>query len=465
MKITQSAERKIIEDFVSEIRKRRHATTKPSKTVIDFRSWKSDGVELTIYSVPLDLLRYRKDNGRIASNVLSYKRETGPLSETDQESQKILAGFLEKKDPDKTLELQNLIYAGGQDTPAIVTCDGFLIDGNRRRLVLDKLREKYPHRADFKMMKVVFLPGPDDKGQGGPPTQLEIEKIENRLQLQSDGKAVYSGFDAALSIRQKEQRGYPLEEQLRDDPQYASLDDRAFRRVVKNKRRELLEPLECIDRYLKQFARPGLYHTISKGLGDREGRWQAFIDYNKFYTNTLKNDRKRQACGIDENETGDIEDAAFKIIRLRDLAGTAKVHMVMRDMPKYCKRAKKHILAISNKVKDDISDEEKYTSSGALRPIDEQDKIWAASVQRDIIYNIQKAVKTSTLEAEKETPIELLRAALKKLEHDQMDISSISVNDHKTARNLVRKIKDAAQKIESSIYDAQKNLKKLLAKK
>ena len=70
-------------------------------------------------------------------------------------------------------------------------------------------------------MKVVLLPGSGE--QGGAPTKKEIEKIENRYQLQSDGKAGYSGFDAALSIRQKEKRDFPIEEQLRDDPQYAAL--------------------------------------------------------------------------------------------------------------------------------------------------------------------------------------------------------------------------------------------------
>ena len=463
MKITQSVEREIIEDFAKEIVKRRTRTAKPSKTVIDFRSWKRDGVEREIFNVPLDLLRYRKDNGRIASNVLSYERGSGHLRETDQESQKKLAEFLEEKDPDKTIELQNLIYAGGQDTPAIVTCDGFLIDGNRRRLVLDKLQTQYPQRPDFEMMKVVFLPGPDE--EGGPPTLLEIEKIENRLQLQSDGKADYYGFDAALSIRQKEQRGFPLEEQLRDDPQYMSLDERSFQREVKKKRQDLLAPLECIDRYLSQFSRPGMYNSISKGLGDRDGRWQAFLDYSNTYHRVLENPKKRLEFGIDENEVGDIEDAAFKIIRLRDLAGVTKVHTVMRNFPKYCKHAKKEILAISNKVRDDISDKEKYTPTGEPKSIEEQDKLWAASEQQTIIYNIKKAETIRNRETEKETPIELLKAALNKLKHEQMNISNISINDYKVARDLAADIQRTTKEIEGSIYQAHKDLKKLTSKK
>ncbi len=463
MTMTVSPPREIIKDFAAEIKKKKTSTAKPSKTVIDFRQEKNDGVEREIYNVPLELLRFRKDNGRIASDVLSYEKSLGPLVEVEKKAQQRLAEFLLGKDPDKTTELNKLIYANGQDNAAIITCDGFLIDGNRRRLVLEQLSREYPSDSKFQSMKVVILPGINE--EGGPPSLLEIEKIENRYQLQSDGKAEYYGFDAALSIRQKEQRGFPLEDQLRDDPQYRALEDKEFSKKVKKKRQELLEPLECIDRYLDQFGRPGLYSTISKGLGDKSGRWQAFIDYSTFYNN-VKNESKRQQMGIDEHEIGDLEDAAFKIIRLRDLAGIAKVHDVIRRLPKICRHSKKEILAISKDVEDDISEHEKTDEEGNLRPIDEQDNMWAAAGSREvIIHRVKKALQQDTYKEEKETPMTLLKAALKKLQHDRMDISAITISDHKEARDLASKIKAKAKELEGTIYKAQKKTKKLTTKK
>ena len=71
-------------------------------------------------------------------------------------------------------------------------------------MVMDKLSSSSKYCGDerFKTMKAVILPGKDDVG--GPPTLLEIEQIENRYQLQSDGKAEYYAFDRALSMRRKD---------------------------------------------------------------------------------------------------------------------------------------------------------------------------------------------------------------------------------------------------------------------
>ena len=96
----------------------------------------------------------------------------------------------------------------------------------------------------FEWMKVVILPGDDDEEQGGLPTIKEIEQIENRYQLQSEGKAEYSKFDRALSIRRKQEAGMSLEEQLRDDPSYAHLIPKEFKKKQTNYEEEFLKPLE-----------------------------------------------------------------------------------------------------------------------------------------------------------------------------------------------------------------------------
>ena len=46
----------------------------------------------------------------------------------------------------------------------------------------------------------------------------------------------------------------------------------------------------------------------------------------------------------------------------------------------------------------------------------------------------------------------LLEAALKKLNHDAMDLSAIEPKDHRKARNLAVDIQDRANAIESEIY-------------
>ena len=125
--MTKPVTREIIDDFAAEIEKRKTRTVKPSRTVIDFRTDKRDGVEREVFRVPIELLRFRKNNGRISSDVTDYEKNVGPLSETEDDHQRIIAEFLADKDPEKTEILRKSIIHSGQDKPAIITCDGFLI--------------------------------------------------------------------------------------------------------------------------------------------------------------------------------------------------------------------------------------------------------------------------------------------------------------------------------------------------
>jgi hypothetical protein len=217
--ITTDEPRFIIDDFVKVIQEtKRRQGPKPAKDVINFRDEKRNGFERDIEFVPVRHLRYRKENGRIASDVFDYEKSNGPLLEKDQNARDILGKFLEEKDPEKTDELIKSIEHYGQNEAAIITCDGFLINGNRRKMALEKLGKLNPGKSEYEFMKVVILPG---KGEpDGPPTPLEIEQLENRYQLQRDGKSEYYGFDQALSIRRKIERGYSLKAQLQDDPRY-----------------------------------------------------------------------------------------------------------------------------------------------------------------------------------------------------------------------------------------------------
>ena len=99
--ISQPATRIIISDFAEEISKRKIKSAKPSKTIINFRNDLVDKFERDIVKVPIYLLRFRKDNGRIASNVIDYENTSGTLDEGDEEVQDLLRKFLKIKDPEK----------------------------------------------------------------------------------------------------------------------------------------------------------------------------------------------------------------------------------------------------------------------------------------------------------------------------------------------------------------------------
>ncbi len=76
-RITKLKEREIIDNFAREIEKAKRPGPKPATAVIDFRTERADGHERPVYHVPIGLLRYRKDNGRISSDVSSYEKYNG----------------------------------------------------------------------------------------------------------------------------------------------------------------------------------------------------------------------------------------------------------------------------------------------------------------------------------------------------------------------------------------------------
>ena len=113
-KITKLRTREIVDDFARDIKEAKRESKPPREWVVDFRNEARDGKPRKVYDVPLELLRYRKDNGRISSDVLSYERDHSLLDETSKEAQNIIEGFLRKKDPERTEELKRNIMLYGQ---------------------------------------------------------------------------------------------------------------------------------------------------------------------------------------------------------------------------------------------------------------------------------------------------------------------------------------------------------------
>ncbi len=454
--ITIPKYREIIEDFASEIKKRRRRASPPRTAVINFREEHLKGIEREVWEVPLELLRYRKDNGRISIEVTSYEKLKGPLLESDRKTQEILASFLERKDPDLTEILIKSIRHSGQKEPAIITCDGFLINGNRRKLALEKLK--------MPTMKVIILPGNDD--EGGPPTLLEIEQIENRYQLQKEGKAEYYKFDRALSIRRKEQIGMTLEMQLRDDPQFVNLPEKEFKKKMQEYYEEYLEPLKCIDMYLSSIKREGLYDNISTSIADRKGRWQAFYDYSDSVESKLVDENKRiKFLGIEEDEIGIVRNIAFKIIRQREFPKLKKVHQIIRDLPKMLRRreSKESLFELKN-IDMDLPDKLKYDENGEELDFNKVDQIWISNNASTIIRQVKKAINLAEYEKEKETPIKLLKAAYDKLNHTDMNPQNAKIEDYKAACILAQQIRDRADVLRAEFASLEKMSKKFKVK-
>lgn len=461
-KNSKNQPRPIIEEFAKEIANARIEVS--NDKAIPFRDDKVKRKIRKAYKVPIELLRFRKDNGRIASDVLTWENSKGPLNETLDFAQATLKRFLELKDPEPTEELMNSLYKEGQDEKAVITVDGFLINGNRRKMAFERLLDKNPGNEKFKYLEVVILPGPNETEP--TTTQLEIEQLENRLQYHRRGEAVYYNFDKALSVKRKIELGMSIEEQLLDDSNYYNLSTSELKKKVREFDEEYLKPLECIDKYLEYLNRPGHYNTISEGRGDSEGRWQAFLDYYKLVYKKLNDEKQRIKLGIQEDEVGKIENIAFKIIRKRELTGlNKKAHQIMRDIPKLLSNAhsKKELFELA-KIDFQLPKEETTDEEG--KQVDEKTKdiIWGNKYAEQVIWRVKKAYDFFEQKKEHDTPIDLLNAALDKLNHSNMDITAVELDRLDEAMKLTREIQTRSNELEHLLYGVKKGKRKIKGK-
>jgi hypothetical protein len=456
MKILKDEPRKIIESFEKEINERKSKGPKPQTHVINFRNEQIQGKERPVYFVPINLLRYRKDNGRIADDVLSYELTHEKLDETTEETQAILRKFLKDKDDENFNILRKSIQKDGQTEPAIITCDGFLINGNRRKMVFEDLYSEDPKR--YSVMKVVILPSKKDIDEGGEPTLKEIELIENRYQLQKEGKSEYSGLNRALSTKRKIEVGITLEEQLRDDPINFGISDKEMKKAKEKYIKEYLHPLECADRYLDQIGRPGYYNSIS----DKDGRWQAFIDYSDFRYGKLIDTKWQIEKGVNEDEIGDIEDIAFKIIRKRKIDNVSKrLNDIMRDLDDLLAvpDAKRCLYDIGKNVSHNIADKDKYDKDGNEKTLDDIDKLWGENNNQIFMHKVKLAYEHYREQSEIDTPLGLLEGAYRKLTHKLMIVENIPIENLKKFVLLAEKVRDRVEELKDEAWPILKDSK------
>ena len=93
----QDKTREIIDDFAQEIQRKKVEASPAESTRIDFRNGIAENREEIVYKVPLDLLRFRKENGRISSSVKTHERVIGLLDRADSAAQSMLRKFLREK--------------------------------------------------------------------------------------------------------------------------------------------------------------------------------------------------------------------------------------------------------------------------------------------------------------------------------------------------------------------------------
>tara|TARA_B110000971_G_C20004116_1_gene498275 strand:+ start:571 stop:1923 length:1353 start_codon:yes stop_codon:yes gene_type:complete len=158
--------------------------------------YKGETRNLNFYELDLDLLRFNYVNGRIGSEVMEHKQIHGrDLKDMDyKEANEIVFDWIWKKDLSSNKKSLTDIRQKGQIKPGVITRDGIIVDGNRRFMLLCKLKETYSSNKKF---KAIIL---DDTYEDGGDKELDIKLLETTLQLGEDEKVSYRPIEKYLTI-------------------------------------------------------------------------------------------------------------------------------------------------------------------------------------------------------------------------------------------------------------------------
>ena len=213
-----------------------------------------------VYKVPIKILSFNFENGRIASEKITLESKRGnKLDDEDEKDQELVGEILLNSQwyGKKATEQLKASLAIEQQEPAIVTWDGILLNGNRRAACLNSLF-KDTGKPQFKLINIVVLP------QAGVNELLDLE---NRLQLAKDFREKYGPVNERIRLRYlKEKRKMPMKEIINSVRQ--NWNEKQINSMI--------EEINLIDEFLKAAKKPNQYDEIlKKGVESFTGLIQA----------------------------------------------------------------------------------------------------------------------------------------------------------------------------------------------
>ena len=215
--------------------------------------WRDENLHLVVIKVETSFLRYNLENGRTRRNQSEYLNKNPMLphylfddpesNEAQNAQHEVLLDMVDEKG------LKSDILEEGQRQPAIITVDGYVINGNRRLAVLKE-------DGTQQYMDCVVLP------EDANPWNLYDLEVD--LQMAIDTKADYDWVNELLHIR------HGIVDLNKDEKTLAKL-----MKTTPQKIRLKLAMLDHIDLYLDWLGKPGNYYSI-------EDAEQAFIEIAKY---------------------------------------------------------------------------------------------------------------------------------------------------------------------------------------
>jgi len=410
-----------------------------------------------VYRISVDDLAFNKANGRIKAEVLEKEAELGrELDASNKEDQALIREILLGIRADENEKILEDLKKNGQIHPGIITCDGTVINGNRRKAIFEKLHGRTGEDL-YKYLDVQVLPS--------DITKRELWLIEAGIQLSTPQQLDYSPINHLLKLREGRLSGLEIDEMA------ARIYGVTEERLLAD-----LSRLELIDGFLKDFLeKPERYYLV-KQLNEH------FIDLQNILVWAARpRGNIKLNWAPDASDVNELKLVAFYYIRLR------MSHWRIRDLRdlfaskeswREVKQALKVDIQLTSEDRKkmglqpeggDSSEEDETGDSGdeSLKPktpVEEKDiqeeAVWR-EVHEDKLKNYyQDAKESKEILRDTERPLALVTRALRII--DAIPLDKRKLNDPEiddVLRQIIEKINVLRKAIKTQKQTKARKLK------
>lgn len=369
--------------------------------------YKGKEKEFSVYRIPLEYLVYNPYNGRIGTKVKTFEVKSHKLNPENLKDVKIIEEYLWDSKPDRNKKTMESLMKFKQQEYGIVSRNGFIIDGNRRASLLNRIydeREKHGKKHDVShcaYFNAIILDEDADK--------KEILRLETTYQMGMDEKLDYNATEKYLKCKELMAVGYSISD-------IAEMMSESESTIKKN-----LEILDLMDNYLEHNDYKDMYSMLEK----REGPFVDLNNYVKAYENKSGNAKTNWAP--DEDDINEMIVISFDYIRaqyegkeFRNISQNGK-----GNIPKSFFASKniwKDFVNSHNAIEviEEDSVAEYLNKEGATKDISsvlaDRDKEWTKKAKPILEKNLNISKRQLEDTQESDKPQELLQRAKKTLE-------------------------------------------------
>jgi len=369
-----------------------------------------------VHRIPLDLLLYNRQNGRIISSMNRYESEGNDINNLSKtEYNNLVEGFIVDSNKTALNDTKKTIKDKGQTLPGVVLNDGTVVDGNRRFTCLRQLKQE-GHVVFF---EAVIL----DPSEG--LSEVDIKRLELNLQHGEERPVEYNAIDNLVDVYNdiEKNKYFTVKE-------YAKNTNKKEGTV-----RTMLKKATLMVEFLEFINAKGKYY-VARDL-ELDGPLQEIL--------TILNKEK------DEAERLRLKDSLFTAMILAKKGDLTRYirEDIGRDIIKTDKR--EEFLEEYEEIILDVYEayrEEEEVTINTVKVINEKLK----DTREDASQIVQSLKHETQLSRVKMKPIDSLNSALKML--NEVDIDQLARMDAKTKAKfgkLVDQIREELEAYESRI--------------